>query len=154
MERFALFLHLSGALLFAAGIVVAGIAFESARRRREPGEIALLLGLARIGAILVGAGGVALLGGGLWLVALEHDVGYGTGWIDAALALFALVAVLGALGGRRPRHARELAAQLSGEDRAESPELRALLDDPRSRIANYASAAIIPAILALMVFKP
>jgi hypothetical protein len=32
---------------------VAGVAFEAARRRESPGEIAVLLSLARIGAILV-----------------------------------------------------------------------------------------------------
>jgi len=35
-----------------------------------------------------------------------------------------------------------------------TPSLRALLDDPLSRIANHASAALVLGILALMVFKP
>jgi uncharacterized membrane protein len=154
MEDAALFLHLTGALAFFAGIVLAGAAFESARRRERPAEVALLLGLARWGAILVASGGLLLLVCGLWLVGLEDDVGFGTGWIGAALALFALIVVLGTLGGRRPRHARELAERLSAEDREVSPELRALLDDPLSRAANYASAVLVLAILALMAFKP
>jgi hypothetical protein len=49
MRDVALFFHLLGALLFVAGIVVAGVAFEAARRRDRPGEIALLLGLTRVG---------------------------------------------------------------------------------------------------------
>jgi hypothetical protein len=35
-----------------------------------------------------------------------------------------------------------------------SAELRGLLEEPLSRIANYSSAALVLAILALMVFKP
>ncbi|MGE5281711.1 MAG: DUF2269 family protein [Chloroflexota bacterium] len=154
MSNLALFLHLTGALAFVAGIVLAGAAFEGARRRERAAEVVLLLGLARVGAVLVAGGGLLLLGGGLWLVGLESDVGFGTGWVDVSLALFALVVVLGTLGGRRPRHARELAERLAGEGRESSPELRALLDDPASRLANYASALLVLAILALMVFKP
>lgn len=154
MEDVALFLHLAGALGFVAGIVLAGVAFESARRRQRPAEIALLLGLARWGAVLVAGGGLLLLACGLWLVGLEDEVGFGTGWVDAAIALFALAVVLGTLGGRRPRHARELATHLAEEGRESNPGLRTMLDDPLSRAANYASAALVLAILALMAFKP
>ena len=153
MEDVALFLHLLGVLLFIAGIVFAGIAFEAARRQQQPEEIALLLGLTRTGVLLVLVGGLLLLGFGLWLVGLE-DVGYGTGWVIAAIALFLLVVALGSLGGRRPKHARLLAAELAERGEPASPELRALLDDPLSRTANYTSAVLVLAILALMVFKP
>jgi uncharacterized membrane protein len=148
-----LFLHILGALLFVAGIVVAGVGFEAARRREQPAEIALLLGLTRSGVALVGLGALLLLGCGLWLIGLA-DVGFGTGWVDAALALFVLAMLLGAIGGQRPKQARELAARLEQEGRPTGPELRALLDDSASRAANYASAALVVAILALMVFKP
>jgi uncharacterized membrane protein len=141
-------------LVFVAGIVVAGVAFESARRRERPAEIALLLGLARIGAVFVMAGGLLLLVGGFWLVGLEDNVDFGTGWISAALTLFVFALLLGGLGGQRPKRARVLASRLAGEGEGVPAELRALLDDPLSRAANYASAALVVAILALMVFKP
>jgi uncharacterized membrane protein len=153
MTNVALFLHIAGALLFVSGVFVAGVGFESARRRERPAEIALLLGLTRWGVALVGAGGLLLLACGLWLVGLE-DVGYGAGWVDAALALFAAAMLLGGLAGQRPKRARKLAERLADEEREASPELRSLLDDPLSRAANYISAALILAILALMVFKP
>jgi uncharacterized membrane protein len=149
----ALFLHLLGALLFVAGIVLAGVAFEVARRRERPGEIALLLGLTRIGVLLVVPGGLLLLGCGMWLVDLE-GVGYGAGWIQAAIALFVVALALGGIGGQRPKQARRLATQLAAEGAPASAELRALLDDHLSLAANYVSAALVLAILALMVFKP
>jgi hypothetical protein len=40
MDNIALFFHLLGAVLFVAGIVLAGTAFEAARRREQPAEIA------------------------------------------------------------------------------------------------------------------
>ena len=42
MENVVLFFHLLGVLLFAAGIALAGVAFETARRRERPAEIAIL----------------------------------------------------------------------------------------------------------------
>jgi len=153
MEDVILFLHLLGALLFAAGIAVAGVSFESARRRERPAEIALLLSLARVGAQLVASGGLLLLVCGLWLVELE-EIGFGAGWIDAAISIFAVALVLGALGGQRPKRARKLAVRLASEGKESGAELRALLDDRLSRAANYASATLVLVILALMVFKP
>ena len=51
-----LVLHLLGAFTFVAGIALAGAAFEVARRRRHPAEIALLLSLPRIGVLLTAVG--------------------------------------------------------------------------------------------------
>ncbi len=153
MDNVALFLHLLGALLFVAGIILAGAAFEAARRRELPAEIALLLAMTRIGVLLVAVGALLLLGFGLWLVHLEQ-IGYGAGWVDAAITLYFLAVALGAVGGRRPKRARLLAAQLAAEDAPVSVELRALLNDPVSLAANYVSALLVLAILVLMVFKP
>jgi uncharacterized membrane protein len=153
MRDVALFFHLLGALLFVAGIVVAGVAFEAARRRDRPGEIALLLGLTRVGVALVGVGALLVLGFGLWLVHLG-SFGYGAGWIDAALVLYVVALGLGALGGQRPKQARRLASELAAAGAPASPELRALLADRRSLAANYAASVAVLAILALMVFRP
>ena len=148
MEHLALFLHIFGALLLVSGATVAGTAAERARTRRDVREIAALLGAARTGAALVGAGGVLVLAMGLWLVHLT-DASFGDAWLQAAIGLFVVAMGLGGAGGRRPRHARELAG--AGGDLA---EIRRLLDDRFSRVANYASAAAVLAILALMVWQP
>jgi uncharacterized membrane protein len=150
--NFALFFHLLGALLFVGGIVLAGAGFESARRRRQPAEIALLLSVTRIGVLLVAVGGLLVPIFGLWLVHLGHW-GYRSGWIDWALALYALALILGAVGGQRPKRARRLAGRLAAADEPANEELRALLDDPVSLATNYASFLVVLGILALMVFK-
>src|SRR5579872_1390869 len=148
MENVALFFHLLGAFSFVSGTIVAGVAFEVARRRAVPAEIALLLGLSRIGVALVVLGLLVAVGFGLWLVDLGNW-GFGAGWVDAALGLIAVAVVLGALGGQRPKRARRLAAGLASEGEPVSAELRALFDDRSTLIANYLSAAVLLAIVAL-----
>ncbi len=153
MENVALFLHLVGAFSLVSGLLVAAVAFETARRRDSPAEIASVLGLARTGVVLVGAG--ALLAGvcGLWLVQLGHW-GFGSGWVDAASGLFVAAMGLGGIGGQTPKRARRLAAAHAAEGRPVEAELRALLDDRGSLAVNYVSGLLIVAILVLMVWKP
>lgn len=153
MYNVAFFCHILGVLAFVAGIVLAGAAYEAARRRDTPGEIALLLGLTRVGVALVGVGGLVAGAFGLWLVHLGHW-GYGSAWVSASIALYVVVLALGGLGGQRPKQARLLAVQLAGADATVTAELRALLDDRVSRAENYGSLLLVVAIVALMCFKP
>jgi uncharacterized membrane protein len=101
-----------------------------------------------------GLGALGGVGFGLWLVPLS-GFDYGAGWVDVAIALYIVALVLGGLGGQRPKQARRLASRLADEDvPTASAELRALLADRSSLLANYAAAVAVLAILALMVFKP
>ena len=120
-ENAALFFHLLGAFALIAGSSIAAVAFEAGRRRETPAEIALLLGLSRIGVALVALGTLLAVAFGLWLVD-AGDWSYGAGWIDAAIALLVAAVVLGAVGGQTPKRsqAREPARERgrSGERRA------------------------------------
>jgi uncharacterized membrane protein len=149
----ALCLHLLGAFSLVSGTVVAGVGFEMARRRTSCAEIALLLGLARIGAVLVVAGTLFAASFGLWLVEIGHW-GYGTPWVDAAIGLLTLVVVIGSIGGQRPKQARKLATSLATEGFSPSAELRSLLDDRIAIALNYLAAVALLAIIVLMVVKP
>jgi hypothetical protein len=62
--------------------------------------------------------------------------------------------VVGAVGGRRAKRARLLAASSAPAGGDVTPALRAPLDDPVSRAASWASALLLLAVLALMVWKP
>jgi uncharacterized membrane protein len=148
LDEVALFLHLLGVVTLFAGMAVAAVGLTAARRRERTEEIALLLGLTRIGVILVAAGLLLAVACGFWLLGLtEFDLG--DAWVATALGLVVLGAILGALGGRRPKKARLLA-----EHGADPAELRRLLDDPLSLWLNVAAAAAYVAVLALMVWKP
>ncbi|MBV8561557.1 MAG: DUF2269 family protein [Actinobacteria bacterium] len=152
LTNWLLFFHLLGAISFFAGGAVAGTLQLAAIRRERPGEIAVLLRLTRVGVALVGAGALLTLGFGIGLA--EHEgLGLSPAWIQAALALWVAAMVLGGIGGRTARRARNLAEKLSEEDRP-SAELHALVAARGPLWASYASSLLLLAVLALMVWKP
>ena len=148
LDEVALFLHLLGVVTLFAGMAVAAVGLAAARRRERAEEIALLLGLTRIGVVLVAAGLLLAVACGFWLLGVtEFDLG--DAWVATALGLVVLGAILGGLGGQRPKRARLLAERGAGAE-----ELRRLLDDRLSLWLNAAAAAAYVAVLALMVWKP
>ena len=149
----ALFFHLVGVAMLAGGLSVAAVAQAAARRRKDPREIALLLGAGRLGVALVAAGTVLVLVFGSWLVELA-GWSFAEGWILVSAGLFVAALVLGALGGRRPKRARERAERLARERRESDDELRRLLDDRASLVLNYGAAALLVVVLFLMIWKP
>lgn len=153
MYNVVFFLHILGVLAFVSGIVVAGVAFESARRRQDPAEVATLLGLSRVGVLLVAVGTVLAGAFGLWLVHLGNWH-YGSFWVDASVVLFVVTLALGGIGGQRPKRARMLASELAAEHAPMSAELRGLLDDRAMLAQNYVSLLLVLAIIAVMCFKP
>jgi uncharacterized membrane protein len=153
VEDLALFLHLLGAFAFVSGAALAGVVFEAARRRESAAEIALMLGLARVGVLFVVLGFLLVLAFGLWLVDLG-DWGYDAGWVEGAVALLLAAMLLGALAGRTPKQARLLASRLAAEGKPASSELRRLLDNRRSLALNCLSGLLVLAVLVLMVWKP
>jgi hypothetical protein len=154
-REWALLFHLAGVILLFSGMAVAATAQAGARRRERPGEIAALLGLARVGVALVSAGAVLVVGSGLWLIEVAGGAySLADGWIAGSLGLLALAFVLGAAGGKRPKQARRLAARLAAGADGSEQELRHLLDDRASDAFNYAAALALIAALVVMVWKP
>lgn len=149
----ALFLHLAGVLALAAGIAIAAVTHRHARRADQAADVALLLRTARAGVLLAAPGAVLLLAAGIWLIHLEH-LDLHVRWLREAIGLFIIAGVLGAAGGRRPLQARELAEHLRAAGSPVTSELRRLLDDRISMVANIASSAAMLGVLWLMVAKP
>ena len=148
-----LFLHMTGAFLFLGAAVVAIVLNVAALRRNRPSEIALLLRLIAQTTVGFIVGLLLLLVFGLWLVH-EAGYGYGDGWIVAALVLFVLSNVLGAVGGERAKPARDLAERLAAEGDQPSAELTARLRDPIALALDYGAALLGFAVLVLMIWKP
>lgn len=153
MTHTLLFLHLLSAFLFVGGAVTAGVLQLTALRRERPSEIVVLLRTTRVAVALVGIGALGTLVFGLALVGHEH-IGFGTGWVSAAIVLWVVAMVLGGIGGRTARHTRYLAERLAAEGDRPSEELRARVAHRPSLLLSYASTAAIVAILVLMVWKP
>jgi uncharacterized membrane protein len=135
------------------GGAIAGTLQLGAMRRERPSEIALLLGLTRVGVLFVLAGAVLTIAFG---IALAEHQGYGLSpaWIQAALGLWAAAVVLGALGGRTARHARYRAEQLAAAGDQPDEELRALVAHRPTLVLSYVSSILLVAILVLMVWRP
>jgi uncharacterized membrane protein len=153
MANVATFLHLTGAIGFFAGVALAGFASRAARGRSDARDIAALLALSRTGVIVVALSTPVPGIFGLWLVHLGH-FGYSSAWVQISVGLFLLALAVGGLGGARPKQARLHAQQLATQCLPVDEQLRALLNDRRSLLANYGSLALMIAIVADMVFKP
>lgn len=108
-------------------MAIAASALVAASARERPGEIAAVLGLARMGVLLVGIGTLLVVVSGLWLIE-ETGRSVGDGWIAISLALLAGAGLLGTIGGRKPKRAR-LLAESKAADSPPDPAIRALLTD-------------------------
>jgi len=149
----ALLLHIVAAIAFFAGLLLAAAASVKASRRVDPVEIAVLLSLARFGALLVALSGVAVLALGFWLVELANREP-SEAWLSASVALLIVAFVLGALGGQAPKRARKLATQAAAEGAPPVEEILAALANPVARGANTIATLASLAILVLMVWRP
>jgi hypothetical protein len=144
--------HLVAAFLFVSGAVAVGVLYTAATKRERPSEVAALLGLTRVGVVLVAVGSILALVLGAELA--RHEGRSGAGWVKAAIVFWFVSVVLGGIGGRAARHARYLAERLANEGDQPSAELRRALTSPRALVLNYGSFVAALAILALMVWQP
>jgi uncharacterized membrane protein len=153
LAGWALLGHIGSGFVLFAGMVLAAAGWHLARSRTAPAEVAVVLRLCRIGAMVVAVATVSVLAFGLWLVDLQGRR-FSDAWISWALGLLLVAMGAGIVGGQRPKKARILAQRMAHEGGAAPEELRRLLDDRTSAALNYLAAACIFAILYLMVFKP
>jgi uncharacterized membrane protein len=149
----ALFLHLTGVLVFAGGSIAVTALRLLAIGRSRASESAVLLRAARPLVPVVGAGLLLTLGAGVWL-ADELGVPYDSGWLRAAYVLIVWLGLAGAVAGRLDRRTRELAEREAIRDDPPSPELRHRLRDPVALTLDASMLAATVAIVALMVWKP
>lgn len=148
-----LFLHLTGAFLFAAGAVAAAALRIAAMRRERPSEIALLMRAVRPLVPLIATGLVLVLVFG-FLLTDRLDIDLGSTWLTATFALLGWTLVVGGLTGRQDRHTRELAERLAAEGDAPSTELTRRLGHRLNLALNASLLVATTAIVALMVWKP
>ncbi len=149
----ALFLHLSGVLVFVGGSIAVTALRLLAIGKERPSESAVLLRAVRPLVPLVGTGLLLTLGAGVWL-ADELRVPYDSGWLQAAYVLIVWLGVAGAVAGRLDRKTRELAEREAAERETPSPELARRLRDPVALTLDGSMLVATVAIVALMVWKP
>jgi len=146
--------HLVGAFLFVSGAVAVGVLHSLALRRERPSEIVVLFRLTRLAVVSVMVGMTLALAFGLWLVADLDLVKWTDAWVISAIVLWFIANALGSNGGRRDRHARELAERLAAEGDQPSSELRGMMRDPITLAMSWGSGLAVIVILILMIWKP
>jgi len=149
----ALFLHLSGVLLFVGGSIAVTALRLLAIGKERPSESAVLLRAVRPLVPLVGTGLLLTLGAGVWL-ADELRIPDDSGWLQAAYVLIVWLGVAGAVAGRLDRRTRELAEREAVARETPSPELARRLRDPVALALDGSMLVATVAIVALMVWKP
>lgn len=152
-REWALFLHLTGVLLFVGGSIAVTTLRLLAIGKERPSESAILLGAVRPLVPIVGAGLLLTLGAGAWL-AHELGVPYDSGWLQTTYVLVVWLGVVGAVAGRRDRETRELAERVASDGDRPSEELARRLRDPVALVLDASMLAATVAIVALMVWKP
>ena len=156
MDRYhwLLLFHMAGAFMVVGGATLAGIFNIAALRRERPSEIVVLFRLTRLAVVAVIVGMTLALAFGLWLVADLDFIKWTNAWVISAIVLWFVANALGSNGGRRDRHARELAERLAAEGDQPSPELRAMMRDPITLAMSWGSGLAVVVILILMIWKP
>jgi hypothetical protein len=144
--------HLIGVILFFAGAALAGVATYAARRQDQPAAIAMVLGVARPGAVMLATGGVLLLLAGFYLSGEIN--GFGQRWLESSILLFVVSLIAGAWGGRRSRATRAYAVGLAERNKGDAPTLRAMLDDRLTTTLHWVAAITATVVLVLMVWQP
>ena len=152
-SEWLLMLHITAAFLLVAGSVAAGILNALAIRAERPSETALLLRLVRIAlpVIYIGVAGTLIFGLWLWH---ELDFGLGEFWIWASLVLWVATNAFGGIGGQHQERVRGLAEELAASGDTATPELRAMLRDPRANAMSWLAGAAVIGILVLMIWRP
>ncbi|HEU0305135.1 MAG TPA: DUF2269 family protein [Gaiellaceae bacterium] len=146
--------HVLAAMLFVSGGAMVGFLHAAALRSDRPSAVAALLGLTRVGVLVVVAGALGSLALGLALVFHLPEYDLGDAWIVLSLLLWTGSVALGAAGGRPLRRARYLAQELGAAGAEVSPALRRALANPVALALNYASMLAALAVLGLMIWKP
>ena len=146
-------LHITAAFFLVGGSVAAGIFNALAIRAGRPSETASLLRLVRVTLPIIYIGVAGTLVFGLWLWH-ELDFGLGELWIWASLVLWIATNALGGIGGRYQERVRILAEELASSGDTSTPELQALLRDPKGNAMSWLAGAAVIGILILMIWRP
>lgn len=152
MYKVVLFLHLLGVAMLVMALSYSLGGFFKARMAHTVQDVRTALSFVPITERMIGPAMLVLLASGLYMVGDLHW-GWGTGWIDVAIAIFVLMAGLGTqVEGKRIEAIREKAGELP--DGPVPAELDAMRRDPVLTHVAFFGASQVIAFLFLMTNKP
>jgi hypothetical protein len=155
LHDWLLFLHVLSAFVLVSALVLFTFLIAYLWRTDVPRDIARVLGISRLGTVLVGIGSMGTLILGVVLAFEAENYAIWDPWIVAALIIWAAMAETGRRTGlvydAAGAKARELVA--AGND-APNPELGAMFRSSRGVTFHFATVALVLLLLLDMIFKP
>ena len=145
------FLHISFMFTAVAGAVIPEVVLHVVANTRDVRAITTFVHIAeRIGKVLP----VVFIGGAIFglLAAWSGQLDFTAPWLIATYVLFVTAVVTGILFSDPWVTRLRTAAAASGD--AASPELQAVIDEPKAKIASAWLMLTTLVIISLMVFKP
>jgi hypothetical protein len=144
-------LHLIAAFAVAAALVLYSVLVYSGRRMTTLEETRNLFRVAPIGNALIIGGSVLVLIFGLILAFDVDGVHIYSGWVIAAIVLWA---ALGGIGQRSGAYYTAIEERAKGTDAATESEVIALLRASTGALLHLATVGIFLLLLIDMLFKP
>jgi uncharacterized membrane protein len=156
MYDVALFLHICGVVLLVGAVTTTMLATLRAQKAETVAELRSLTAVTKTIDMVIGPAMLLILAPGLYMVSRHGDDGsirWTSGWVDVAIAVFLLMAVLGP--AVETRHAKRLlqAAQ-DLPDGPVPPDVDALRRTPVATYVTMFGAGQIVAFLFLMTNQP
>ena len=149
--RYWKFLHILSMFTGVTILVGMGMLFERVAHTRDVGAIR------RVGPVVKTIGNIGIAGVSLGVVfgivtAIVGDLGLASTWLIVAYVLVGLLFVLGPIEGA---HAGKVtAAAVASPIEQPSPELEALVTDPKWPLLSYGSVVLYVLVIFDMVVKP
>lgn len=156
MYDIALFVHILGVVLLVGAVTTNLLATLRAQRAATVAEIASLTSVTRKIDLVIGPAMLLILGPAIYMVARGGDDGsirWTSGWVDVALVVFLVMAVLGPTV--ESAHAKRLLSLATSlPDGPVPPELDAVRRAPAATYVTLFGVSQIVAFLYLMTNKP
>jgi hypothetical protein len=146
-----LFLHVTGAVTYYAGVAVLLLGLGALRRARQVEQARALSGLMQRAEPLAVIGGLLILGAGSYMTATAW--GWSTGWILVTLVTLIGLGAL-AVGVIEPRRKAIRGLAKDSPDGPLPEPLKAQIHDPILGTALHVLAAVVVGIIFLMTVKP
>lgn len=156
MYAIALFVHLLGVALLVGAVTTTVLATLRAQSASTVQELRVVTAVVKKIDVVIGPAMLLILGAALYMVSRHGDDGsihWSSGWVDVALAIFLVMAILGPTV--ESGHAKRiLAAAAAAPDGAVGPELDALRRAAMPLYVSFFGVSQILAFLYLMTNKP
>jgi uncharacterized membrane protein len=155
LDEWILALHVLGAFVFVAGIILLWVLIVAVRQSDTPEGTIRMGPLARIAEVAIGIGAVGTIVLGVWLAFSVGGYDIWDGWIIAAIVLWVISMALGQRTSAAYVHGVKKAQELQRAGQTgPSAELLALNRTSNGVVLQFLTSVVVLLILIDMIWKP